>query len=63
MINVKTNVGNTVRAYSAERTLCDFIKNKEQMEPELYINFIKSYPKYEKRDIHQLFFIAKKWIF
>lgn len=56
----KTNVGNVVRLYSAERTICDFIMNKKNIDPESYINFIKAYPKYQNRNIHELFHIAQK---
>ncbi len=60
VIEKKTNVGNFVRLYSAERTLCDFIKNKANMDPEVYINFVKTYPSYPDKDIHELFNIAQK---
>jgi hypothetical protein len=60
VIEKKTNVGNFVRLYSAERTLCDFIKNKTNMDPEVYINFVKTYPSYPDKDIHELFNIAQK---
>ncbi|MGI6578768.1 MAG: type IV toxin-antitoxin system AbiEi family antitoxin domain-containing protein [Saccharofermentanales bacterium] len=59
VIEKKTNAGNLVKLYSAERTLCDFIKNKSNMDPEVYINFVKAYPKYQDRDIHELFNIAQ----
>lgn len=60
VIEKKTNAGNLVKLYSAERTLCDFIKNKSNMDPEVYINFVKAYPKYKDRDTHELFNIAQK---
>jgi predicted transcriptional regulator of viral defense system len=60
VVEKETNAGNLVRLYSAERTLCDFIKNKPDMEPEVYIHFVKAYPSYQDRDIHQLFHIAQK---
>lgn len=60
VIEKKTNIGNLVRLYSAERTLCDFIKNKSNMDPEVYINFVKAYPNYSGKDIHKLFYIARQ---
>ncbi|MGI6608476.1 MAG: type IV toxin-antitoxin system AbiEi family antitoxin domain-containing protein [Erysipelotrichaceae bacterium] len=60
VIEKKTNIGNRVRLYSAERTLCDFIKNKSNMDPEVYINFVKAYPNYSDKDIHRLFYIARQ---
>ncbi len=60
VIEKKTNAGNIVRLYSAERTLCDFIKNKSEVDPEVYINFLKAYPSYSDKDINELFNIAQK---
>ncbi|NLL22998.1 MAG: abortive phage infection protein, partial [Tissierellia bacterium] len=60
VIKKETNMGNLVKLYSAERTLCDFIKNRSDMDPEVYINFVKTYPSYPDRDIHQLFNIAQQ---
>ncbi|MGI6525124.1 MAG: type IV toxin-antitoxin system AbiEi family antitoxin domain-containing protein [Bdellovibrionota bacterium] len=60
VIEKKTNIGNLVRLYSAERTLCDFIKNKSNMDPEVYVNFVKVYPNYSDKDIHKLFYIARQ---
>jgi predicted transcriptional regulator of viral defense system len=60
VIKKETNMGNLVKLYSAERTLCDFIKNRSDMDPEVYIKFVKTYPSYPDRDIHQLFNIAQQ---
>ena len=60
VIEKRTNAGNIVRLYSAERTLCDFIKNKSEVDPEVYINFLKAYPSYSDKDINELFNIAQK---
>lgn len=57
-IEAKTMFGNPVRAYSYERTLCDFVLHKEEIEPEVYVQAIRSYAQYEKRDIHLLYRIA-----
>lgn len=60
VIERDTNIGNKVRLYSADRTLCDFIKHKSKMDPEVYVSFVKSYPNYEKKDLNALFNIAQK---
>jgi len=60
VIERRTNIGNLVRLYSAERTLCDFIKNKSNMDPEVYIKLVKTYPSFPDRDIHKLFHIAQQ---
>lgn len=57
-IEAMTMFGNPVRAYSYERTLCDFVLHKEEIEPEVYVQAIRSYAQYEKRDIYLLYRIA-----
>lgn len=60
IIEIKTIYGNSVKVYSYERILCDFISHKEQMDTETYIKFIRFYSKYEKKDIHKLYEMAKE---
>lgn len=55
-----TMFGNKVKIYSYERTLCDFIAHKDEMDIEVYVKLIRSYSIYEERDIHSLYGIAKK---
>ncbi len=57
---IKTMFGNTVKAYSYERCLCDFIKAKTNMDREIYINIIRSYAKYKEKNLEALYDIAKK---
>ena len=55
-----TMFGNKVKVYSYERTLCDFIAHKEEMDIEIYVKLIRSYSSYEERDVHSLYDIAMK---
>ena len=55
-----TMFGNKVKVYSYERTLCDFIAHKEEMDIEVYVKLIRSYSSYEERDVHSLYDIAMK---
>lgn len=57
---VKTMFSNTVRAYSYERTLCDFISHREKMDSEVYVKILRSYSSYREKDIHHLYDIAGK---
>lgn len=50
--------GNPVRVYSYERTICDFIRQKAEMDSEVYINLLRSYGQYDKRQPQQLYEIA-----
>lgn len=60
VVEGRTNAGHPVRLYSAERILCDFVKNKEEMDPEVYFSFVKAYPNYEDKDLNKLFYFAQK---
>ncbi len=58
--NAKTMFGNPVRVYSYERIICDFILNKENMDPESYTKLLREYKNYKNKDIHNLYIIADK---
>lgn len=60
IIEKDTMFGNKVKLYSYERTLCDFIMNKDEMDAEVYIKLIKSYASYKDKDVHSLYMISKK---
>ncbi len=57
---VKTMFGNIVKIYGYERCLCDFIKDKDNMDKEVYVNLIRSYTKIKDKDINLLYEIASK---
>lgn len=42
-IGIKTQFGNIVPCYDYERTICDFIKNRNRLDYELFIATIKGY--------------------
>ena len=56
----RTMLDNPVRIYSYERTLCDFIVHKDEMDIEVYVKLVRSYSKYAKRDLHALYEIATR---
>ena len=60
IIERKTMFGNIVRTYSYERTLCDFILNKKEMDIETYIKIIRSYSAYRSKNTQYLYDIAIK---
>lgn len=60
IIEKPTMFGNIVKVYSYERTLCDFIANKNDMDIEVYIKLVRSYHSYKEKNIYSLYDIAKK---
>ncbi len=59
LIEKPTMFGHKVKLYSYERTLCDFILYKEEMDIEVYVNLLRSYSSYPEKDVHSLYEIAK----
>ncbi len=56
----KTMFGNKVKAYNLERTVCDLIKNRNEMEPELFSKTINRYARNKNKDLNRLHAYSKK---
>lgn len=59
VVEKKTPFGNIVRTYSLERTVCDFIKDKEKCDSEVYVKFLQSYAKSQDKDMSTLYEYAQ----
>ncbi len=57
---VKTMFGNIVKVYGYERCLCDFIKDKDNMDKEVYVNLIRSYKSVKDKNLNLIYDIASK---
>lgn len=60
MIDIKTINNLTVKCYDIERTLCDIIKDKDNMDKEIYSKALKEYARSKNKDILKLIKYAKK---
>lgn len=60
VIEIETMYQNKVKAYNIERILCDFIQNKNRIDPEVYVKTIREYASSKAEDITQLFICAQK---
>lgn len=60
LTNCQTMFGNTVKVYDLERTVCDFIKNRSEIEKELFSKTINRYVRYEHKNFNKLYEYAKK---
>lgn len=56
----KTMFGNTVRVYNLERVICDFIKNRNEIESELFSKTINRYVRDVNKDLKKLNEYSKK---
>lgn len=56
----KTMFGNTVKVYDLERTVCDLIKNRNEIESELFSKTINRYVRYKNKDLNKLYAYSKQ---
>lgn len=60
LINVVTPSGNIVRTYNMERTFCDFVRNRNDIEIQEFQSYIKNYMQSKDKNIPKLMRYAKK---
>ena len=60
MTECQTMFGNAVKVYDLERTICDFIKNRSEIETELFSKTINKYVRYGNKDLNKLYEYSKK---
>lgn len=56
---IVTSLGNPVRVYDKEKTICDIIKNKDKVEFEVYVKALNKYAKSKDRNINKLMEYAR----
>lgn len=56
---VKTPIGNYVRCYDLERTICDLVKNPKKVDPLVYTDALVRYFRSEDKDIMKLIEYSK----
>lgn len=57
---IKTMFGNTVKTYDMERTVCDFIKNREKIDSESFVKCINWYKNRSDKNVNNLMKYAEK---
>ena len=57
----KTTLGNEVRCYNAERTLCDILRSKNRLDEELIVGAIKNYATSEVKNLNKLSEYAQRF--
>lgn len=56
---ITTSLGNLVKVYDREKTICDIIKNKDKIEFEVYVKAINKYAKSKDKNINRLMEYAR----
>ena len=59
IIEVTTSLGNRVKAYDIEKTVCDLIKHKDKVEFEIYAKALRLYASSANKDINKLMEYAR----
>lgn len=57
----KTTLGNEVRCYNAERTICDLLRSRNRLDEETVISAIKNYVASSDKDLNLLAVYASKF--
>lgn len=50
----KTTLGNEVRCYNAERTICDLLRSRNRLDEETVISAVKNYAASTDKDLNRL---------
>lgn len=56
---VKTPLGNDVRVYDIDRTICDMVLRKDEMDIQVFQTALKEYMSGQSKNIHRLMVYAK----
>lgn len=56
----QTMFGNIVKAYDLERTICDLIKSRSEIEAEVFSKTINKYVRYVNKNLNKLYEYSKK---
>lgn len=59
IVEIRTNLGNVVRAYDKEKTICDLIKHKDKIQFEVYVKALNKYAKSNDKNINKLMKYAR----
>lgn len=59
-IEVISPFGMKIKVYDKERTICDIVKNKNNMDMEIFSKSIKNYANCDDKDLNKLIRYAKK---
>jgi predicted transcriptional regulator of viral defense system len=54
LITKKTTLGNEVRCYNPERTLCDILRSRNRLDEETVVSAIKNYAAFSKKNLNLL---------
>ena len=57
---IESPLGQKIKVYDIERTICDIVKNKDKVDPEIFSKALKQYVKSKEKNLNNLFIYANK---
>jgi predicted transcriptional regulator of viral defense system len=60
-ITLKSPHGNDIQTYDLERTICDILRNRNQMDIQIVKKALNNYVIHKDRNINQLYYYAKQF--
>jgi len=54
LISLKSNFGNLVKVYDLERTICDCVKKRKELDSDLVVSAIKAYVRLSNKNLPKL---------
>lgn len=60
IIELETPYGQKVKVYDLEKTICDIVKNKEKIDPEIFSKALKQYVKEKNKNLNNLISYSRK---
>lgn len=51
---MENTFGNIVNSYNAERTICDLVRSRNEIDEELFASALKNYPASRSKNLHLL---------
>ena len=61
VVNVRTNFGNIVRTYDMERTICDILRYKDEVDVQVFQFAMKEYMGSKQKNLNHLMAYAKQF--
>ncbi len=61
LVTAKSPHGNDIRSFNLERTICDVLRNRNQIDSHFINESLKRYVKRDDKNIHALYAYAKKF--
>lgn len=60
IIEIESPLGQKIKVYDLEKTICDIIKFKNKIDPEIFSKALKQYTKSKERNLNNLIIYARK---